>query len=113
MGNYDEFRGVCPNCGKQISCQTKLLDCSLKTFSVGDKIHSDKYDLKSAKIRTKYPCDCDFYPVVIINANHVFEGFLKCQADFVEGAWGDLFETGIEAPLPQGRLTPSPHRMRR
>jgi len=92
MGCYDELSGFCPNCGKEFICQTKIFDCTLKTIKSGDNVSSNQdRSNESLKLRVKYPCECDFYPVATIN-NGVFEGFLKCQADYIEGAFGHVME---------------------
>ena len=45
--------------------------------------------LADVKIRCKYTCECGEYPVIVISKG-VFQGFLKTQADFVEGAFGHV-----------------------
>lgn len=86
MGMYDHFCGKCPMCGKDTYSQTKLEECIMKDFNLGDKI--DMYD---CKIQCKDPCECGATLVAEIK-HGLFLGFVNEKPTEIEVAWGGTEE---------------------
>ena len=83
MGLFDEFVGTCPHCGGEFYSQTKLTECEMRDYRIGDKI-----DLPDQRLRLRDPCSkCDKDVVVAISYGHV-ASFEKGGAQIKEGPFG-------------------------
>jgi hypothetical protein len=72
MGMYDTFTGECPKCGAAFEAQTKMFDCCLHDFRLGDKVADDNY---SWKYVLPDPCGKCRTPIVVTVVNGIVHAF--------------------------------------
>jgi len=85
MGCYDFIEGPCPSTGATFSSQTKLMDCIMKTYRVGDGVPS----LPDGRLKLKEPCEhCGTYHTVVVQNGHVHRIVVAQPDDPQEGLYG-------------------------
>ena len=84
MGSYDYFIDKCPKCNKEVSVQTKLLECQFRYVMKGE--HANLDDMV---MLTKDPCECGEDIKVKIHDGKM-KGFTQEEATHVELRFGGL-----------------------
>ena len=87
MGSYDFFTGSCPSCGREIGLQTKLADCVMRDYKVGDEMQ-----VSNMKLWAKDSCyNCKARITVEISNGKVV-AFSLAKPTHKEGSFGAVTE---------------------
>lgn len=91
MGMFDDFVGNCIGCGSGFIIQTKLYQCCLVKYKIGDRVITGPGDVR-LRLKDKYQT-CHSSIVVVIENKQVIR-FQKEGENMIEGLCG-----AIEMPL--------------